>query len=136
MARYARTHGPFTTSEVAARFGLPLERAAGALAALETEQRVSRGEFRPLDAASGARTAGVEWCDVEVLRQLRRRSLAALRKEVEPVEPEAYARFLQSWHGVPADRRGADALVEALGQLQGAALLASTLESEIGRAHV
>ena len=131
VARYARTHGPFTTAEVAARFGLPLERAAGALAALEAEQRVSRGEFRPLDVAGGARAAGIEWCDVEVLRQLRRRSLSALRKEVEPVEPEAYARFLQSWHGVPADRRGADALVEALGQLQGAALLASTLESEL-----
>ena len=92
---------------------------------------MSRGEFRPLDVAGGARAAGIEWCDVEVLRQLRRRSLSALRKEVEPVEPEAYARFLQSWHGVPADRRGADALVEALGQLQGAALLASTLESEL-----
>ena len=119
------------SSDLAARFGLPLERAAGALAALEAEQRVSRGEFRPLDVAGGARAAGIEWCDVEVLRQLRRRSLSALRKEVEPVEPEAYARFLQSWHGVPADRRGADALVEALGQLQGAALLASTLESEL-----
>ncbi|MEY4338571.1 MAG: hypothetical protein RLZ14_421, partial [Actinomycetota bacterium] len=128
VARYARTHGPFTTAEVAARFGVPLERAAGALAALELEQRIARGEFRPLDAGGAV---GSEWCDVDVLRQLRRRSLAALRKEVEPVEPEAYARFLQSWHGIPADRRGADALIEALGQLQGAALMASTLENEL-----
>jgi ATP-dependent Lhr-like helicase len=128
VARYARTHGPFTTAEVAARFGLPLERAAGALAALDLEQRVARGEFRPLDAGGAA---GAEWCDVDVLRQLRRRSLATLRKEVEPVEPEAYARFIQSWHGIPSDRRGADAIVEVLGQLQGAALMASTLESAL-----
>ncbi len=128
VARYARTHGPFTTAEVADRFGLPLERAAGALAALEHEQRVARGEFRPLEAGG---SAGVEWCDVDVLRQLRRRSLATLRKEVEPVDPDAYARFLLAWHGMPADRRGADALVETLGQLQGAPLLASTLESEL-----
>jgi ATP-dependent Lhr-like helicase len=66
-----------------------------------------------------------------VLRQLRRRSLAALRREVEPVEPEAYARFVQLWHGIGGERRGLDALVEALGQLQGAALVASTLESEL-----
>jgi len=128
VARYARTHGPFTTAEVAARFGLPLERAGGALAALDLEQRVARGEFRPLDAGGAA---GAEWCDVDVLRQLRRRSLATLRKEVEPVEPEAYARFIQSWHGIPSDRRGADAIVEVLGQLQGAALMASTLESAL-----
>ncbi len=66
-----------------------------------------------------------------MLRQLRRRSLAALRREVEPVDPEAYARFVQAWHGIPGERRGLEALVEALGQLQGAALVASTLETEV-----
>jgi ATP-dependent Lhr-like helicase len=74
---------------------------------------------------------GREYCDADVLRQLRRRSLAMLRREVEPVEPDAYARFIQAWHGIPGERRGVDSLVEALAQLQGAALAASALESEL-----
>jgi ATP-dependent Lhr-like helicase len=124
VARYARTHAPFLTDDVARRFGITATRAAGALAALEAEERVVRGEFRP-DGSSR------EWCDVDVLRQLRRRSLAALRREVEPVEADAYARFLLGWHGIPAERRGLDALVESLGLLQGAALVASALERDV-----
>ncbi len=124
VARYARTHSPFLADEVARRLGLPVERIAGALAALETEDRIVRGEFRPHGTSR-------EWCDVEVLRQLRRRSLSALRREIEPVGQDAYARFVQAWHGVPGDRRGMDALVESLGQLQGAALVASALETEV-----
>jgi ATP-dependent Lhr-like helicase len=124
VARYARTHGPFTASDVARRFASPIERIVGALAALEAADRVVHGEFRP----SGV---GREYCDADVLRQLRRRSLAMLRREVEPVEPEAYARFIQVWHGIPGERRGLDALVEALAQLQGASLVASALESEL-----
>jgi len=129
VARYAHTHAPFLTDEVARRFGITVTRATGALAALEADERVVRGEFRP-DGASR------EWCDVDVLRQLRRRSLAALRREVEPVEPDAYARFLLGWHGIPAERRGVDALVEALGLLQGAALVASALERDVLPARV
>jgi ATP-dependent Lhr-like helicase len=91
--------------------------------------RVVIGEFRP-DGVTR------EWCDVEVLRQLRRRSLAALRREVEPVEPAALARFLPVWHGIGSGRRGLDALVEALGVLQGGALVASTLESDVLPARV
>ena len=98
-------------------------------AALEADERLVRGEFRP-DGASR------EWCDVDVLRQLRRRSLAALRREVEPVEPDAYARFLAQWHGIPGERRGLEAVVEALGQLQGAALVASSLETDVLPARV
>jgi len=124
VARYARTHGPFTAVDVAGRFACPVERIAGALAALEADDRIVRGEFRP-------NGVGREFCDADVLRQLRRRSLATLRREIEPVEPAAYARFVQAWHGIPGERRGLDALVEALGQLQGAALVASTLESEL-----
>jgi ATP-dependent helicase Lhr and Lhr-like helicase len=124
VGRYARTHGPFLTAEVAARFGAPPERIAGALAALEGEERVVVGEFRP-----GGVTR--EYCDVDVLRQLRRRSLAALRKEVEPVEQEAFARFLAAWHDIAAQRRGIDALVETLGVLSGAALVASTIETDV-----
>ena len=115
VGRYARTHGPFLAADVAA----PVRRcrSSGSPARWPRSRptdRVVRGEFRP---------DGVEreWCDVDVLRQLRRRSLAALRREVEPVEQEALARFLPAWHGIPAHRRGLEALVEALGVLQGAA---------------
>ncbi len=124
VARYARTHGPFLTDDVAHRFAISTERATGALVAAEAAGQVVRGEFRP----SGS---GREWCDNDVLRQLRRRSLAALRREVEPVEQVAYARFLTGWHGIGADRRGVEALVEALGQLQGYAVAASALEREV-----
>ena len=124
VARYARTHAPFVTDDVARRLAVPLNRIAGALVALEADDRLVRGEFRP-DGTTR------EWCDVDVLRQLRRRSLAALRREVEPVEPDAYARFLTQWHGIPAERRGLEQLVEALGLVQGAALVASSLETDV-----
>ncbi len=124
VARYARTHGPFTASDVSHRFATPIERIIGALNALEADGRLLHGEFRP----SGV---GREYCDADVLRQLRRRSLAMLRREVEPVEPETYARFIQAWHGIPGERRGLDSLVEVLGQLQGAAVVASVLETEL-----
>ncbi len=124
VGRFARTHGPFVTADVARRFGAPIERVAGALAALEGDERLVVGEFRP-DGVTR------EFCDVDVLRQLRRRSLAALRREVEPVEQETLGRFLPAWHGIPAQRRGVDALVEALGVLSGAALVASTIETDV-----
>ena len=124
VARYARTHGPFTSGDVATRFASPVERIVGAIAALEAADRVVHGEFRP----GGV---GREYCDADVLRQLRRRSLAMLRREVEPVEPDAYARFIQAWHGIPGERRGMDSLVGALAQLQGSALVASALETEL-----
>jgi len=129
VGRYARTNGPFPVEDLAARFGISVDRAMGALVALEADGRVVRGEFRPLVVARHG--SGREFSDADVLRQLRRRSLAALRREVEPVEQQAYARFLLGWHSIPGDRRGLDGLVEALGQLQGAALIASTLESEV-----
>jgi len=129
VGRYARTHGPFVAVDVARRFGAPVERVAGALAALEGEERVVIGEFRPEGVSR-------EFCEVDVLRQLRRRSLAALRREVEPVEQQAFARFLPAWHNIPADRRGAEALVESLGMLSGAALVASTIEADVLPARV
>ena len=100
VARFARTHGPFAPAEPAARLGLGVAVVEGALRRLEQEGRVAAGEFRP----GGA---GREWIDAEVLRRLRRRSLAALRKEVEPAPQEALARFLLAWQGIgrPA-RRG------------------------------
>ncbi|HEX9995063.1 MAG TPA: DEAD/DEAH box helicase [Acidimicrobiales bacterium] len=124
VARYARTHGPFLTAQVAAWLGVAADRVRPALEALEADGRVVRGEFRP---------GGVEreWCDDDVLRVLRRRSLAVLRREVEPVEAAALARFLPEWQGVGSPRRGLDAVVEVVGQLQGVAVPASVLEADV-----
>jgi len=124
VARYARTHAPFTTGTVAARYGVSPERALPALERLEADGRVLRGEFRP----DGHER---EWTDPDVLRTLRRRSLAALRKEVEPVEADALGRFLPAWQQVGSDRRGIDALVDVVAQLQGAPIPASVLEADV-----
>ena len=93
LARFARTHGPFLTPEPARRWGLPAGVVGDALERLAAAGTLLRGEFRP----GGAER---EWCDPEVLRLLRRRSLARLRREVEPVDPPALARFLPDWQGV------------------------------------
>ena len=124
VSRYARTHGPFHASDVAARLGLPADAVELALAELERDERVTRGELRP----GGVRR---EWCDTEVLRGVRRRSLAALRREVEPVEAEALARFLPGWQGVGSRARGVDRTLEAVEQLQAAPVPASVLEVDV-----
>jgi ATP-dependent Lhr-like helicase len=122
--RYARTHGPFHAGDIAARLGAPTERIAVTLAELEAQGRVVLGEFRP----DGLER---EWCDVDVLRTLRRRSLAVLRKEVEPVTAPALGRFLPEWQGLARPRSGPDALADAIEQLQGAAIPASILETDV-----
>jgi ATP-dependent Lhr-like helicase len=124
IRRYARTHGPFTTQEAAARFDLPSETVDAVLRGLVQNGRVVEGGFRP---------GGIhrEWCDDEVLRSIRRRSLARLRKEVEPVEQRTLARLFTRWQGVVQPRRGLDALLDVIENLQGAALPASILETEI-----
>jgi ATP-dependent Lhr-like helicase len=124
VARYARTHGPFLPHQAAARYGTSPDAVRAVLDALLAEGRVVRGEFRP---------DGVEreWCDDDVLRLLRRRSLAALRREVEPVDAATLARFLPRWHHIGAGRKGAAALIEVVGQLQGAPLVASALERDL-----
>jgi ATP-dependent Lhr-like helicase len=141
VARYARCHGPFTALAVAGRYGLGQSVVSGALHRLAAEHRVVEGEFLP-----GGR--GTEWCDLEVLRLLRRRCLAKLRKEVEPAPPEALAAFLPAWQnaGQPADgaRPGSplvgragrrwrpaapDAVYDVVDQLAGAAVPASALET-------
>jgi ATP-dependent Lhr-like helicase len=117
VARWARGRGPFTTAEVSAWFGVDVEEE---LRELEREEKLVRGELRP----GGSER---EWCDPDVLRRLRRASLAALRREVEPVEQEALGRFLPSWHGI--DRRAS--LREALVPLQSLALPVVLWESEV-----
>ena len=122
--RYARTHGPFLARDVARWLGVAEQPVASRLASLVAEGRLLRGEFRPGGADR-------EFCDADVLRRIRRRCLAALRSEVEPVPPEALARFLPAWQGVGGRRRGVDALADVVAQLQGAPVAASVLEADV-----
>jgi ATP-dependent helicase Lhr and Lhr-like helicase len=124
VARYARTHGPFTTEDLHARYGVDT---GSVLRELERAGTLARGEIAP----GGSE---VEWADVEVVRRLRRASLAALRKEIEPSAQNALASFLPAWHGV--DRHtpsgaGIDRLREVLVPLQGLALPAETWERDV-----
>ncbi len=138
LARWARTHGPFLGPQPARRWNLPAGVVEDALHRLGASGSLVQGEFRP---------DGVEreWCDPEVLRMLRRRSLARLRRDVEPVEAAALARFLPAWQGVspfgspPVPLRGAAALerlAEAVDQLAGMAIPASVLERDVLPARV
>jgi len=124
VERFARTHAPFTTAQVAVRVGISAEVARSVLGDLIRDGRVVEGDFTP----GGTER---EWCDADVLRQLRRRSLAALRDEVAPVEAPALVRFLPEWQQVGSRRRGPDAVAEAVSILQGAALPASALEADL-----
>jgi ATP-dependent Lhr-like helicase len=133
LARWARTHGPFLTPQPARRWGLPTGVVEDALERLLAAGTILTGEFRP----DGAER---EWCDPDVLRQLRRRSLARLRREVEPVDPAALARFLPAWQGVAplgdvlSPLRGSAALerlAEIVDQLAGLPIPASVLERDV-----
>ena len=124
VRRFARTHGPFTTRELSDRYTLDL---GPVLRELERAGQLVRGELRP----GGAER---EWCDPDVLRRLRRASLATLRKEVEPAEQRALARFLPAWQGVdaaPPGGAGVDRLREMLVPLQGVALAPEVWERDV-----
>jgi ATP-dependent Lhr-like helicase len=147
VARYARTHGPFTADALAGRYGLGVAVVTLTLRRLTASGRVVEGEFLPAGQAADGQLAtakGTEWCDAEVLRLLRRRCLARLRKEAEPVPPEVLARFLPAWHGIgphssggtpgsAGSRRRADAgsVLEVLERLAGVPVPASALETLI-----
>jgi ATP-dependent Lhr-like helicase len=124
LSRYARTHAPFTTGEVAARYGLATTVVDEKLRAIVRAGKLLEGAFRP----GGTQR---EWCDPEVLRSVRRKSLARLRKEIEPVEPDVLTRMLTLWQGVTKKRRGLDALLDCVEKLQGLPLPASMLEREV-----
>jgi len=124
VRRYARTHAPFTSSEVALRFGVNAHAVEAALLALSADGSLVEGEFRPGGTSR-------EWTDAGVLRQLRRRSLARLRQEAEPVDQTVLGRLETRWQGVARRRQGTDALLDVIDQLQGAPLAASILEAEI-----
>ncbi len=124
VARYARTHGPFSTGALRSRYGLD---ASAALRELEHAGGIARGAIRP---------GGVdrEWCDVEVLRRVRRASLAALRKEIEPAAQNALATFMPAWQGIDrhtAQGAGIERLREILVPLQGLALPVAAWESDV-----
>jgi ATP-dependent Lhr-like helicase len=129
VARFARTHGPFSTARLSARFGITDAVARRALRELEGSGRMLEGHFRP-DAT------GVQWCDSNVLRTIRQRTLAKLRHEIEPVEHTVYGRFLPAWHGIGIQRKGPEAVLEVVGQIQGYPLPASVLEDQVVRARI
>lgn len=134
VARYARTHAPFTTDAVAERLGVGVAVARLTLQRLESQGRLSSGFFLP-DPSTGSGTGGgsrgddTEWCDVEVLRRLRMRSLAAIRGSVEPVPPAAYARFLPVWQHLGRPLEGIDGVLAVVEQLAGVPIPASAWES-------
>ena len=122
IGRYARTHGPFQPSVVAAMFGLPVAVVENALRLLAEQGRVLKGSFH----------RGEGWVDAEVLRRIKRRSLAELRHEIEPTEPASLGRFTPVWQGV-AEKRPTriDVLADVVSQLQGYEAAASVWEREI-----
>jgi ATP-dependent Lhr-like helicase len=129
LRRWARAHVPFVMADPATRWAVPAAAIEAALTRLAARGDVLAGEFRRAKQ-------GREYCHPEVLKVLRRRSLAALRHEVESVAPEAVARFLPAWHGIGAKATGVDRLLEVVFQLQGAALPASVIERDVIAARV
>ena len=129
LRRYARTHGPFVAGDPARRFGLAEASVVEALRRLAAAGTVVEGQFRPGQS-------GAEWVDTGVLRTLRGRSLARLRREVEPVDQDALGRFAVAWHGIDSGERGQAALLDAIAKLEGAFVPASDLETRILPARV
>ena len=134
LSRYARTHIPFTVMEAAESFGLGRALVHDGLRRLVGAGRLVEGEFRP--GVQSGEGAALEFCDREVLRILKRRSLASLRAEVEPVPAVELARFMPSWQGVQGRARGVDGLLRAVEQLAGARVPASALETLVLPARV
>ncbi len=124
VTRYARTHGPFVVDQLARRLGVGRDALRAHVAALVVEGRLVEGAFLPGGNAT-------ELCDRDVLDTLRRKSLAKVRRAIEPVSPRALARFLTDWQGMPRRRRGRDALLAVVTELAGCPLVVSELETEI-----
>jgi ATP-dependent helicase Lhr and Lhr-like helicase len=124
LSRFARTHAPFTTEAPARRYGLGRGVVESALVQLEEAGRVVRGEFLP-----GGHER--EWCDKNVLRMIKQRSLAKLRRAIEPAPPEAFARLALAWQGAQEPSRSPDALERAIDQLQGTPIAASVLVQDV-----
>lgn len=138
IARFARTHGPFRADAAADRLGIGVAVARHTLQRLESQGRVTSGFFLPEAATANAESRGdeAEWCDTEVLRRLRMRSLAAIRGSVEPVPQHAYARFLPVWQHVTRPLEGIDGVAAVVEQLAGVPIPASAWESLVLPARV
>jgi ATP-dependent helicase Lhr and Lhr-like helicase len=124
VGRYARTHAPFTSHQIATDLGMPEASAVEVLRRLERQSRIASGAYQP-----GGE--GLEWVDLDVLRRLRRRSLAVLRSEIEAVEVQRLGAFLPAWHGIDGRAASRVRLPEVLRSLQGRALPASILERDV-----
>ncbi|WP_183341064.1 ATP-dependent helicase [Microlunatus antarcticus] len=133
VQRWARTHGPFLASTVATRYGLGRAVVEGACDALVAAGTIVAGSFVEMGDAESDRR---QYCHGQVLALVKRRTLAALRREVEPVEQVAFSRFLAEWQGIGSGTRGADAVLAVLEQLDGCALPASAVESLVLPARV
>ena len=127
VMRYARTHGPFTTAQVAERFFLRSEQVEPVLKPYEAQRQLQSGAFLPEGVSN-------EWCTPETVRRIRRRSLAKARSAIEPVDAAALSRFTMGWQGVLSDR--GHALHEVLLQLEGLPIPVSELEKRILPARV
>ena len=124
LRRFARSHGPFHARDFASRYGLTTAQVEPALRLLEGTGEVVLGEIRP-----GGRE--LDWCDAEVLRRLKRRTLARLRKEVAAVDGPTLGRFLPRWHGLVETPRTGERLMEVVAQLEGVPLPWSSLHLEL-----
>ena len=129
VARYAATHAPFEAGDIARRFGVPLRRIEETLDRLLSADKILQGEFRP-------EGLGQEWCSPDVLRRIKRRTLAKLRNEIAPVEPGTLGRFLPQWHGIGEGRHGLGRLEEVVVQLEGLAVSYRELQDVILPARV
>lgn len=147
ISRYARTHGPFTTGQAAAALGLGTAVVQSVLERLAADRRVSAGRFLPSELLAerglDPEHPGEEWCETGVLRTLRRRSLARLRSQIEPVDAATYARFLPAWQHIRAEGAAqdpreddADGLLTVIDQIAGVPVPASALETLILPARV
>lgn len=124
IARYARTHGPFVSAAIAQHFGIGVAIAEAGLRRLMRDGAIVSGEFRP--GGSGS-----EWCDANVLRRIRRKSIAALRKEVEPVPAKTLGTFYPLWSSIQRPKRGTDAVLDVVNELAGTPIPASILEATV-----
>ncbi len=129
VARHARTHGPFGAEALDDRYGIGRDPLLGVLRALHASGRLVEGSFRPGGASR-------QWCDAEVLRQIKRASLAKLRREVEPVSTSALARFALEWHELERPRAGLEALLATIERLEGLVLPVSVWLEDVLPARV
>jgi len=122
---------PTTAAALAAPLRLPLREVQAALLALQGDGYVLPGRFSP-------ETDTDEWCERHLLARIHRYTLGRLRREIEPVAPRDYARFLFRWQHLDGEGRvaGAEALASVLAQLEGFEAPAALWESELLPARV